>query len=305
MDCRRSPDTAKQGRIPPGCRAHVRSTPEPYTDTGWALEVIHEKTGIPLVFVPAGRFEMGSRTSAEEMARTAFRGKLETFLPEHPLHPVEVPRPFYIGKYEVTHAQYLEFVEKTGHDGPEEANDRTRWGYLKHLEGTVEGEMDEHPVRSIRWKDAQAYCQWAQLRLPTEIEWEYACRANTTTRYYFPQGTLDQINKHICCLPSGRKTKPVGQLEPNPWGLHDMLGNVAEWCEDLWHDSYEGAPSVNEAWIEGGDPERRVIRGGHFMAIFYMCRCATRFGVRWDVSAGVVGFRVVMDLPMEERSSLP
>ena len=133
---------------------------------------------------------------------------------------------------------------------------------------------------NVSWEDAKAYCAWlgAQTgqayRLPTEAEWEYACRAGTTTPFSLrhDQHGAGQLRRQLH-LRLGRKgvyreqTTPVGAFAANPWGLHDMHGNVWEWCEDRWHETYDGAPKDGSAWLQGilrmqGHFSRRVVRGG-------------------------------------------
>jgi formylglycine-generating enzyme required for sulfatase activity len=184
---------------------------------------------------------------------------------ERPVHNATIETPFAIGRYEVTFEQYDAFVAAThGTNRPEDEG----W------------ERDSRPVINVSWDDATAYAKWLgavtgkHYRLPTEAEWEYAARAGTETS--FSTGDCihtDQANYNgtydynDCGANTGiyrKKTVPTGSLPPNPWGLHEMHGNVWEWVQDCWHDSYEGAPDDGAAWEEadGGDCGRRVVRGG-------------------------------------------
>jgi formylglycine-generating enzyme required for sulfatase activity len=158
----------------------------------------------------------------------------------------------------------------------------------------------QNPVEKVSWDDAQAFCQkLSQItgktyRLPTEAEWEYACRAGTTTRYYFGDND-NQLGDYAWYNGnSNNTTHPVGQKKPNGWGIYDMSGNVWEWCEDDWHDSYAGAPDDGSAWLTN-DNDYRMLRGGSWGDIPDLCRSAFRFSIyyrrvnRYDD----LGFRVV------------
>jgi formylglycine-generating enzyme required for sulfatase activity len=199
---------------------------------------------------------------------------------EQPVHPVRFARPFEIGVYEVTFEEYDLFAAATGHRRPDDSG----WG------------RGERPVINLDWNDAVAYADWLsvktgkQYRLPTEAEWEYAARAGThTSRYWkevpeqtpnaacayanvFDRGNVDRIKqtysgitwKPLECDDRFPFTAPTGKFQPNAWGLHDMLGNVWEWTQDCWHDSYQGAPEDGSAWEaeKPADCSARVVRGG-------------------------------------------
>ena len=151
----------------------------------------------------------------------------------------------------MTFEEYDEFAAATG----------------RGLSGDEGWGRGHRPVINVSWDDAQAYVAWLSqrtgkpYRLPSEAEWEYACRAGTTTPFYFgPTISTDQANYHgNYTYGSGqegvyrKQTVPVGSFPANAFGLHDMHGNVWEWCADVWHDSYEGAPVDGSAWVEGGE----------------------------------------------------
>jgi formylglycine-generating enzyme required for sulfatase activity len=171
-------------------------------------------------------------------------------------------------------------------------------------------EHDRRPVESVSWFDAQEFCRRLSRRtgktyaLPSESQWEYACRAGTTTPYAFGT-TLSQRQANVAS--SG--TTEVGSFPANAWGLHDMHGNVWEWCLDHWHSGYEGAPVDGSAWLSTteqqnpsstnpvkgliDDLEPRLLRGGSWYLIPGACRSASRYRLRPDYAFNAVGFRVV------------
>ena len=190
-------------------------------------------------------------------------------------HEVSVPS-FYIGKFQITQKQWQAVMGNNP----------------SHFKG------DDLPVERVSWHDAQAFCEKLRamtskaFRLPSEAEWEYACRAGTTGDY---AGELDEMAWY--CKNSDRKTHPVGQKKPNAFGLCDMLGNVWEWCEDVSHDDYNGAPNDGSAWMDGGYQNSRVLRGGSWVDGNSSCCSATRWGNNSGVIINVnvdYGFRVVV-----------
>jgi formylglycine-generating enzyme required for sulfatase activity len=151
----------------------------------------------------------------------------------------------------------------------------------------------KQPVVGVSWYDAKKFAEWAGLQLPSESQWEYACRAGTTTRYFTgdSQADLDQAGWYAG--NSGDKLHPVGGKEPNAFGLYDMHGNVWEWCEDQWHESYEGAPKDGSAWVDREKGADRVFRGGAWCIIAVICRSAYRDWDRPDNRDDGLGFRLV------------
>jgi formylglycine-generating enzyme required for sulfatase activity len=193
---------------------------------------------------------------------------------------VKVPdATFAIGKYPVTQEQYQAVIETNP----------------SHFQGNP-----QNPVESVSYGDAQAFCQklsqvtGKNYRLPTESEWEYACRAGTTTDYYFGDDA-NQLGDYAWYYGNSQKTThPVGQKKPNAWGLYDMSGNVWEWCEDDWHDSYIGAPTDGSAWIKNGNDNCSLLRGGSWGNYPINCRSAFRiFFIRRVLRNLNLGFRVV------------
>jgi formylglycine-generating enzyme required for sulfatase activity len=164
---------------------------------------------------------------------------------------------------------------------------------------------DNLPVTSVAWDEVKDFCRrlsqmtGEDYRLPTEAEWEYACRAGTTGAYADRLDDLAWYERN-----SGSKPHPVGRKRPNAFGINDMHGNVEEWCEDDWHSSYEGilvgferAPTDGRAWVgKTGRGDSRVIRGGHWNSLPSECRSAKRAGMSAELDIYNVGFRVAKDL---------
>ncbi|MCP4600492.1 MAG: SUMF1/EgtB/PvdO family nonheme iron enzyme [Proteobacteria bacterium] len=240
----------------------------------WAgKDVITNKpSGIELVRIPGGEFMMGSPEN--EKGRDKDEG---------PRHKVTVGE-FDIGRYPVTNEEYGRYLK----DNPE-AKEPKHWGDSKYNQSS-------QPVVGVSWNDAKQYCEWAGLRLPSEAEWEYACRAWTTTRYCSgdKESDLDRVGWYN--ENSDGRLHPVGEKEPNKFGLYDMHGNVWEWCEDDWHDDYKGAPKDGSSWIDTPRGRVRVRRGGSFNVGSRYARCAYRernSPVGGDFGGRSFGFRVV------------
>jgi len=203
---------------------------------------------------------------------------------EKPAHEVEIPSGFYISKHEITFDQYDKFAKATNRELPPD-ND---WG------------RGNRPVINVSWYDAKAYTSWLssqtneEYRLPTEIEWEYSARADSNTAFWY--GNTVKPGYSVCdsCGSQwdGISTAPVGSQASNPLGLFDMHGNVAEWVEDCYHDSYEGAPGKNQVWL-ANQCDNRVIRGGSWFDIPRVGRSATRYRATPDLKASNWGFRIV------------
>ncbi|EGV16133.1 SUMF1/EgtB/PvdO family nonheme iron enzyme [Thiocapsa marina] len=236
-----------------------------------------------MIALPGGEFWMGS--SEYERGRSSDEG---------PQHRVRIA-PFAIGKTAVTFGQYDAFCEATGRDNPSDAG----WG------------RGERPVINVSWDDAAAYAQWLSketglaYRLPTEAEWEYAARAGTRTPFWTGQcihtdqanydGNLDYAN---CGAKTGVcrvKTVRVGSLPANPWGLHEVHGNVWEWVQDTYHRSYAGAPADGRAWETSGE-SNRVVRGGCWGGDPRSLRAAFRLRYRPEDRSHYFGFRLARTL---------
>jgi formylglycine-generating enzyme required for sulfatase activity len=175
--------------------------------------------------------------------------------------------------------------------------------------GQEETNSDQRPVDNVSWLDAMEFCHRLSQRtgrhcsLPSEAQWEYACRAGTTTPFAFGATLSAELANYNAKFTYGdgpkgeyrKQTTSVGMFPANAWGLHDMHGNVLEWCLDHWHDSYEGAPSDGSAWLtpSASDAESRLLRGGSWDLNPGLCRSACRDRLQPDSAHYGVGFRVV------------
>lgn len=229
---------------------------------------------LSLVAVPGGTFDMGSPTS--------------TYADEQPRHRVTVA-PFWLGQYPVTQAQWRLIMGRNP--------------------SRFQGE--QRPVDSVTWREAVRFCERLSQRtgrryqLPSEAQWEYACRAGTTTAFHVgPTISTDVANYNGEFVyrtgPQGiyrHVTTAVGSFPPNAFGLYDMHGNVWEWCADVWHPSYEGAPSDDRVWQLGGAAGDRVARGGCWHDTPDVCRSAARLHYPADEGDEFFGFRVALLAP--------
>ncbi|OPF18057.1 serine/threonine-protein kinase pkn1 [Microcystis aeruginosa KW] len=252
---------------------------------------------LEMVAIPGGTFLMG--TEDEEIERLVKKFNWEGFRKERPQHEVTVP-PFFMGKYPITQAQWKAIasltdlkVEKDLDLNPADFKDRP--------------DSDRRPVEQVNWNHAIEFCArlskltGREYRLPSEAEWEYACRAGTTTPFYFGEtitGELANYDARNTYAEEAKgeyrqQTTPVGQFPPNAFGLYDMYGNVWEWCADTWHDNYDGAPTDGSAWIENGDDNRSPPRGGSWCLEPDSCRSAFRDYDRCRDDNDLLGFRVV------------
>jgi formylglycine-generating enzyme required for sulfatase activity len=221
---------------------------------------------LDMVYIPGGTFMMGSP---------------ENDIWESPQHQVTVPN-FYAGKYPITQEQWQAVMGNN----------------LSYFQGA------KLPVENVTWDDAVNFCQQLSektgknYRLPSEAEWEYACRAGTSTPFYFGDTiTPDLVNY------DGNNPRDVGSFPPNSFGLYDMHGNVWEWCQDPYHDNYNGAPSDGSAW-ETPDSKYRVRRGGWWADDAVNCRAANRNRRKAGHPDIDLGFRVaaLLRLPASPSS---
>ena len=253
-----------------------------------------------LVWIPEGTFTMGcpdteldSASDVEAAARdTRNGGGSEENMSLHglPRHTVRL-NGFWMGKYELTKRQWQAVMGTTPWAG-----DRFVLADL------------ESPAVDVSWDDAQLFLKSLRgytnqrFRLPSEAEWEYACRAGTSTRFYWGDDPNYEAIDHYAWSdayavdgPYEKYAKVVGLRLPNAWGLYDMSGNVSEWCEDDWHGNYVGAPTEGKAWVDTPRRPYRVLRGGSWTYEKKQCRSANRY-TPWMANVGNsdYGFRVVL-----------
>ncbi|WP_232062276.1 formylglycine-generating enzyme family protein [Variovorax sp. PBS-H4] len=306
-----------------------------------AAEAERNSLGMAFVKLPAGEFLMGSDEAPESLARAYPQlptSRFAQLADEAPVHRVRITRAFWMGQHEVTVGQFRRFVEASGYV-PESVADRTGgYGWRADYDPatTKRGDAfegrdpryswrnpgfkqgDDHPVVNVTWNDAQALAAWLsrmegrRYRLPTEAEWEYACRAGTRTRYSSgedPRSLLGAANvfdaSSASYWPRWRPmaldgddgwpfTAPVGRFAPNPWGLYDMHGNAWEWVAD-WHGDtyYAQSPLDDPKGPERG--EVRVRRGGSWHTWPFYARAAYRNWNSPDTRYTLVGIRLVRD----------
>jgi formylglycine-generating enzyme required for sulfatase activity len=229
-------------------------------------------------WIPPGEFKMGSPA-----------GELNRFDAEGPVHKVKIASGFFMGRFVVTQGE---------------------WKAVLGNNPSSFKKGDDYPVEQVTWDDCQAFIKKVnervnekekgegKFRLPTEAEWEHACRAKITTRYYWGDSDHESVMDEHCWYDrnSENSTHPVGEKKPNAWGLYDMLGNVWEWCEDDWHNNYSGAPVSGDAWLDGLPEKRglrRVFRGGCWFYSARCCRSAYRGWNMPDYRDDDLGFRLV------------
>ncbi len=233
--------------------------------SGAPLEVrVDQRSGIAFIAVPAGEFDMGAGQSLNDN--------------ERPVHRVRISKPFLIGKYPVTNQEYHRFLK---------ANPKTRPPVL--LTNSRFNDPKQ-PVVGVSWDDAQAFCRWAGCRLPTESEWEYACRAGSQQRFCFGADDSKLEEYAWFATNSGGKLHAVGEKTPNSWGLFDMHGNVWEWCQDRF-GSYPKRAVTDPVGATSGT--ERVLRGGSFLNDPAYLSCSFRNNFPPDDRNRDIGFRVV------------
>jgi formylglycine-generating enzyme required for sulfatase activity len=299
--------------------------------------------GMQMLRIPAGEFMMGNDASPRDLARwyPAYEpSRLQDLADEAPVHRVHITRPFYMARHEVTVGQFGRFVQASGYTPESVADGTGAYGYNPHYDPATsprrdafEGrhpryswqnpgfaQTDDHPVVNVTWNDAMALARWLsqtemrRYRLPTEAEWEYACRAGTRTHYHHaddPASLAKVANvfdadsaanwprwqAYALPTPDGFPfTAPVGQFAANDFGLHDMHGNVWEWTAD-WHgdDYYARSPVEDPPGPTDGGV--KVRRGGSWHTWPLYARCAYR---NWNAPGTrypLVGFRLVMEAP--------
>jgi formylglycine-generating enzyme required for sulfatase activity len=285
--------------------------------TGLPTRVVHRASGVVLVLIPAGEFLMGSPA-----------GEAERLVDER-RHRRVITRPFYLGETEVTAGQFRRFARDAGYRtdaerGVEEGGHRTgafaatpdgdrRWTASASWRSAFPnlGEYrarDDHPVVHVSWNDARRFAEHYGLLLPTEAQWEYAARAGSRTRFPWGDDEGGGAGHGNVQDASGRRRfpawntsfsfddgvallAPVGRYRPNAWGVRDAVGNVAEWCRDVYREDYP-ADGTDERAAVGGLGEPRVIRGGSWLDAPDSQRPAKRIGFEPQRRRDFVGFRV-------------
>jgi formylglycine-generating enzyme required for sulfatase activity len=260
---------------------------------------------LEMMEIPSGTFWMGSSEAEADQVKRAglLTGKDFSLVAtlaqaEMPRHQVTVPL-FYMGRFEVTQAQWRAVASL-----PSVRRD------LNPAPSNFKG--DDLPVENVTWDEVTEFClrlsvlTGKKYRLPSEAEWEYACRAGTATPFHFGEKTASWLLNYCGTYPFGsiakgicrEQTSPVGSMEvANAFGLYDMHGNVWEWCADSWHDNYLNAPADGSLWERGGAANFRVMRGGSWMTFGYRARSAARASAAPNSKATDHGLRVVAEAP--------
>ena len=249
-----------------------------------------------MVYIKPGTFTMGGTEAPQA----------DWVMDERPPHEVVLTKGFHIGKYEVTRGQFAAFVKSTGHVTEAEREGNASVRKADGAWGDVAGaswrnpvsfvQTDDHPVICVSWSDAKAFCDWMsakarrEVRLPTEAEWENACRAGTTTRWSFGDGESGLGEHAWYAANSGMQTHPAGRRRPNGWGLCDLHGNVWEWCAD-WSGPYDLTRTTDPVGPASG--ERRVLRGGGWGDTADFARSADRLRFAPTSRNQNLGFRAV------------
>jgi len=278
--------------------------------------VFRDCEGCPeMVMLPGGNAMVGIEDAEEdrEGVPAGFRGRAR------PQHAVTV-KPFALAKFEVTRAEFSEFVAATGYAGEGACSvfDGAKWikDPLRNWREPGFGQSDRDPVICVSWSDARSYVAWLarktgkRYRLPSEAEWEYAARAGSTTARHWGEDAAGacgyaNVADHAArdrfsgwavhdCKDGQVRTAAVGSFQPNAFGLHDMLGNAWEWTQDCWNANYAGAPADGRAWEES-DCNRRVLRGGSWGDNPWSVRVGFRGRNEASYRSDTAGFRVARD----------
>ncbi|MEM6614873.1 MAG: formylglycine-generating enzyme family protein, partial [Cyanobacteria bacterium P01_C01_bin.72] len=244
------------------------------------LQLGHEIT-IDLIGIPGGKFLMGSLESESERE-----------IEESPQHAVSV-RPFLMGKYPITQAQWLAVMD----DNPSRFIDS-------------DSRRSKKPVERVSWHDCDLFCQklselvGRDIRLPSEAEWEYACRGKTKTPFHcgstisteLANYNGEEIYRSGIEGENRQQTTDVDTFTANPFGLYDLHGNVAEWCADTWHNNYQNAPADGSPWVSNNPKDQRVLRGGSWLHLPGSCRSAQRLKSAPQSKSDAFGFRIAASI---------
>ncbi|QUS60478.1 bifunctional serine/threonine-protein kinase/formylglycine-generating enzyme family protein [Synechocystis sp. PCC 7338] len=231
-------------------------------------ETLPNNAALTMVTLAGGEFLMGSTTSDKDAQEW-----------ETPQHLVQIA-PFAMGKYPITRQQWQAIMQVGANS--------------KYFQ-----DFPHHPMEWVSWYQAEEFCQrLSQIsgkiyKLPSEAQWEYACRAGSKTRFYFGDNAKE-LNKYGWYKGNSNGWgQMVGRKQPNGWGLYDISGNVWEWCEDTWHENYQGFPGNSGAWVTEPDGSPRVLRGGSWKVAAPLCRSASRIRLYPDKNENDCGLRVV------------
>jgi len=263
--------------------------------------------GMKLALIPPGKFWMGSPPN--EPGRDWDEAR----------HEVTITKPYYLGVYEVTVGQFKKFVAETGYKT--DLQKGTGVGQpmnAMHAQRAIFSQTDDEPIVHVSWNDARAFCEWLTVRdwlgmrrgrkymLPTEAQWEHACRAGTDTAFFFGSDEKELGQYAWYSANAEQETHRVGEKRPNPWGLHDVHGNVFEWTANWWNGNYEVGPKEDPLGPSSSKDNHRISRGGAWSEATRFCRSAYRNGYRcpWEAHANT-GFRVLCAIDVEQPLVAP
>ena len=327
---RASPSVAK---APPPSSPPTQPTAKPESQPVTQAREIIGKDGAPMVLIPAGSFLMGSTKDEVDRAIRGCKKEDQLLLcrinyeGELPQHKVQMDA-FYLDKYEVTNQLFQRFVQQTRYrteaelrgfsrspvaksDNLEDVNG-AHWRKPEGNETVFESKRGEHPVVTVSWDEAHAYCRWAEKRLPTEAEFEYATRAGSETNYWWGNNNpYDRLVANVADESAKReflgwtitvgyddgyvRTAPVGSFEANQFGLHDMIGNVWEWTGDWYSKDYYYKEKTQRNPKGPSNGESRTVRGGSWFNLPGFFRSAVRYGVSPTENASILGLRCAQD----------
>jgi sulfatase modifying factor 1 len=278
-----------------------------------------DKFQMKLILIPAGKFMMGTSKEQYEVDSSYYRG---------PQHEVTLTKPFYMGIYHVTRGQFAAFVADTGYQTFIEksggamcwTDQGTKWIDGASWKNPAIPQGDDHPVYYVKYDDAKAFCAWLSkktgrtITLPTEAQWEYACRAGTSTMFNTGDTiTTDQANylredpKSHEIVGFRKNTTPVGSFKPNAFGLYDMHGNVTQWCDDFLGSDYgTDLPKTDPRGDESVSGLKRAVRGGSFTTVDDGISSTYSGPVGPKSHTDFTGFRIICtDLPAAASATQP
>ena len=276
--------------VPPGYKAVEKAGKD--ADTGLWKEIMHEKTGVVMVLMPAGKYQAywSKTTTGWEKSKKA------TW--------VEIKRPYYIGKYEVTNKQYCVFLNENGNKeerGVQWVVYNKDWCGIRHENGNwrpAEG-WEDRPVVGVTWYGARAFAKWVGADLPTEAQWEYACRGNNPYYFWYQQegesyeDAYKKLDNYAWYAPNSKgRPHQVGAKRPNAWGLYDMRGNVWEWCMNYWYEDYTTHNYKHGYYKNDNFMRLYLARGGSWSNTMWTPRGADRAWNIPDWRDANYGFRV-------------